>query len=203
MGGRLGVLGGTFDPPHIGHLIVAQDALERLGLDRLLVVPAARPPHRRPCFGPEIRFQWARRAFVGDPRLEVSDEELRRPGPSYTVDTLRRLREDRRPEELFLLLGSDQLRELGSWREPDEIVRLARVAAMSREGEPAENGSYPHATVEVTRVDVSSTRVRERLAGGRSIRYLVPESIREDVEQAWAAAAAAGSGESRTEEESE
>ncbi|MFQ5747415.1 MAG: nicotinate-nucleotide adenylyltransferase [Gemmatimonadota bacterium] len=185
---RLGVLGGTFDPPHIGHLVVAQDALEGLALDRLIVVPSARPPHRRAHFGAEVRLAWARAAFAAHAAIEVSDEELRRPGPSYTVDTLRRLREANGSAELVLLLGADQLRDLGTWREPEQIVRLARIAAMARGGEPAENGDYPHDTVDVTRVDVSSTQIRERLAAGRSIRYLVPESIREDVERAWAEA---------------
>jgi nicotinate-nucleotide adenylyltransferase len=184
MNRRVGLFGGTFDPPHIGHMVVAQDVFERLALDLLVVMPAARPPHREAVLGPETRLEFVRTMCAGDERLEVSDIEVRRAGPSYTVDTLRELHAALDPAELFLVIGSDQLRAFHTWRDPDEILRLATLAVMKRAGDDgADPGGIPFVPVEVTRVDTSSTLVRERLEQGRSIRYLVPESIREDIER--------------------
>lgn len=189
MAGRLGMLGGTFDPLHIGHLVVAQDVVEALELDRLLVVPAARPPHREAALPAELRLELTREAFGGDPRIEVSDLELRREGPSYTVDTLEEIRRRRDPAALYCVIGVDQLRELAGWREPERIADLATLAVMSRGGElpePGEAGApVDFVPVPVTRVELSGSRLRERLASGRSVRYLVPESIRDRVEEAW------------------
>lgn len=193
MGARLGVLGGTFDPPHLGHLVVAQDVVEALELDRLLVVPAGRPPHREAALPAPTRLELVREAFRGDDRIEVTGLETRREGPSYTVDTLARIRGERSPAELWLVIGVDQLRELHEWRTPERIAELARLAVMSRAGDrPAPDDvriDVDFRPVEVTRVDLSSTRIRRRLREGRPIRYLVPERIRERVEEAWAALA--------------
>lgn len=196
-GERIGMLGGTFDPVHIGHAIVARDVLEALELDRLLVVPAARPPHREAVFPAELRLAWARAVFHGAPGLEVSDLELRRDGPSYTVDTLARLREARRPGELHLVIGADQLRLLPTWHRYERLAELARIVVMERAGEslPEGEATLPYQGVEVTRIDLSSTRVRERLRANRPIRFLVPEPIREEVEEAWRARRASGAGE--------
>ena len=182
---RLGVFGGAFDPPHIGHMVVAQDVLERLELDTLLVVPAARPPHRDTVLQPQTRLELMRTLCAGDERMPVSDVEVRRSGPSYTVDTLREVRQTLDPVELFLVIGSDQLRAFHTWHEPDEILRLATLAVMTRSGDDGVGLGIgpPFVPVEVTRVDTSSTLVRERLEQGRSIRYLVPESIRERIER--------------------
>lgn len=183
------MLGGTFDPLHIGHLVVAQDVVETLDLDRLLVVPAARPPHREAVLPAELRLELVRDAFEGDARIEASDLEMRREGPSYTVDTLAALRTRRDPEALYCVIGVDQLRTFESWREPERIAELAAVAVMSRGGDlprPDEaGGGVDFVPVPVTRIDVSSSRIRERLAAGRSVRYLVPESARARVEEAW------------------
>ncbi|MDP2469839.1 MAG: nicotinate-nucleotide adenylyltransferase [Candidatus Palauibacterales bacterium] len=184
---RLGIFGGTFDPPHIGHLVVAQDALESLTLDRLLVIPAGRPPHRAAAFAEAERLEFARLAFAGDERIEVSDVEVRREGPSWTVDTLEWARTELKPSELFLIVGADQLGTLGGWREPERILRLARLAVMTRNGETLAETEYPYEMIEVTRVDLSSTQVRKRLREGRSIRYMVPEHVRPAVERAWSA----------------
>lgn len=176
--------GGTFDPPHVGHLIVAADVYEALELDLLLFVPSAVHPFkgsavRAPA---ELRVEMVRAAIRGDGRFEVDDVELRRSGPSYTVDTLRALRERYPGAELFFLLGADNLRELPAWREPEAIPRLATLVVISRGGENAGPGlPLPALTVPVTRVDVSSTEVRRRAAAGTSIRYLVPDAVREIV----------------------
>lgn len=187
MPGGIGVFGGTFDPPHVGHLVVAQDVLEHLELDRLVVVPAARPPHREAVLDPDTRLELVRHAFEGDDRIHVSDVELRREGPSWTVDTLEWARRELRPDALFLIVGADQLRSFAGWREPERILRLARLAVMTRPGEELLGSDVPHEIIEVTRVDLSSTQIRGRLEEGRSIRYMVPERIRPQVERAWSA----------------
>ncbi len=187
MSGRIGLLGGTFDPPHVGHLVVAQDVLELLKLDRLLVVPAARPPHREAVLDASTRFDLVRDAFGGDPRIEVSDVELHRAGPSWTVDTVEWVHERMAPSTLYLIIGADQLGVFGNWRDPARILELARLAVMTRPGEDLADTDVPYERVDVTRVDLSSTRIRRRLAAGQSVRYMVPERLRERIEQAWVA----------------
>lgn len=179
---RIGVFGGTFDPPHLGHLIVAADVYEALELDRLLLVPSAMHPFKGSAVhaSAEQRAELLRAAILGDERFEVDEIELRRSGPSYTVDTLRVLREREPDAELFFVMGADNVRDLPKWREPEEIVRLARLAIVARAGERvAPELPFPSLTVPVTRVDISSTEIRRRAAAGRSIRYLVPEAVRE------------------------
>lgn len=201
-GGCVGVFGGAFDPPHIGHLVVAQDVVEALELDLLLVIPTARPPHRGVQMSGEQRLELTRAAFGDDPRMQVSDMELSRPGPSWTVRTLESIRDSLRPDRIWLVIGADQYGSFDSWRQPARILELADLAVMPRDGEAARSdGRYPFTEVPVTRVDVSSTRIRERLDAGLGARYLVPESIRESLEEIWrqarpaaadAAAASAG-----------
>jgi nicotinate-nucleotide adenylyltransferase len=185
---RVGLLGGTFDPPHVGHLIVAQDTVESLDLDVLIVIPAARPPHREAVLDAGTRLALIRDAFRDHPRIEVSDVELRRPGPSWTVDTLEWASRELDADVLYLVVGADQYRSFGTWREPGRILELARLAVMTRPGEEIEGSEPPYERVDVTRVDLSSTRIRRRLDEGRSVRYMVPEPIRERIERAWTAA---------------
>lgn len=176
---RLGVYGGAFDPPHLGHLVAASDACDALGLDRLLWVPSAVHPLKAVGTAASVRLEMVRAAIEGDPRFAADDLELRRTGPSYTVDTLRELRAREPDAQLFFLTGADNLADLPRWREPDEIARLATLAVVSRAGEtlPA-GGPFPAVAVTVTRLDVSSTEIRRRVAAGQSIRYLVPEAVR-------------------------
>jgi nicotinate-nucleotide adenylyltransferase len=186
---RVGVFGGTFDPPHLGHLIVARDAAAALALDRMLLVVAARPPHKpEGAHSPaRLRLEMLRAALDGDPVLVASDLELERPGPSYTIDTVREVAGAHPRAELFLLLGADQWRELGGWKEPRELGRRATLAVMARDGEdPAavDPGiGVACRPVPVTRIDLSSSQVRARVREGRSIRYLVPEAVRDIIER--------------------
>jgi nicotinate-nucleotide adenylyltransferase len=192
---RIGVFGGTFDPPHTGHLIVASAAFDALRLDRLLFVPAAVPPHKVGAViaTPAQRREMVRRAIEGDARFEIEEMELDRPGPSYTVDTLRALREREPGAELFFLLGADQLRELHTWREPEEVARLACLAVLSRGGEPTPDaGRYRFVPVAVPRIDIAATEIRARIRDGRSARYLVPEAILRTVEGLYAVGGAGG-----------
>lgn len=178
---RLGVFGGTFDPPHIGHVIVAQDAWQALGLDLVLFVPARLPPHKRDrALAPaELRRAMVQAAVAGDPRFELDETELRRSGPSYTVDTLRELRERHPESALFLLLGADQVQQFHTWRAPEEIVRLATLVVLSRGGaeDIAPALDVPYRVVPVTRIDLSATEIRRRVAAGAPIRYLVPPGV--------------------------
>lgn len=177
---RLGIFGGTFDPPHIGHLIAAQAIHEQLGLDRLLLVPAAVPPHKRGerITAGAVRLEMLRAAVAGDERLDVSALELGREGPSYTVDTLEELAAEHPSAELFLAIGADQLALFGSWKAPDRILELATLVAFARGGRAPElDEDRPVTVVEVPEMDISSTAIRRRVAEGRSIRYLVPAAV--------------------------
>lgn len=174
----LGLFGGTFDPPHIGHLIVAQDAAETLALDRIVFVPAGRPPHKAgevitPAL---IRLEMTRLATADMPGFEVDDREVRRVGPSWTVDTLAAIHAERPGEDLVLLVGADQYGVFETWKDVARLRSLCRIAVLDREGGagPVEAGDV---RVRVTRLDISASDVRDRVAAGRSIRHLVPASV--------------------------
>ena len=184
----MGVLGGAFNPPHLGHLVLAQEAFARLGLDRVLLVPVGQAPHREierdP--GPELRLRMCELAAARDERLDASRIELDRAGPSYTVDTLRALRERAPGDELVLLLGGDQAAALGGWREPEEILRLATVACVERGEARREEiagalgrleGAERLVFLDMPSIGVSSTLIRRRAAEGLPIRYLVAEEV--------------------------
>ncbi len=175
---RIGVLGGSFNPPHTGHLIIASDAFEALRLDRLYIIPA----HANPLKGlddsgpsPAQRLEMVRLAFGHDPRFEVSDMEIGRGGLSFTVDTLGNLREQNPDAELILLVGADSARSLDSWKNPQRIRQLASIAALSR-GDDSE-GLDGVQIVTTRRVDLSSTEVRERLYAGLPVKGFVAESV--------------------------
>jgi nicotinate-nucleotide adenylyltransferase len=184
----LGILGGTFNPPHEGHLRCARQALAQLGLDRVALVPVRVPPHKDSPDDPgaEHRLAMCRLAVAGDDRLAVSELELRRAGPSYTVDTLRALREEDPGRELTFVLGADMARTLARWREPREILRLARLAVAERDGTArreiraavAELDAEPRIDfLDMAPIDVSSSAVRERVAAGEPITDLVPAAV--------------------------
>jgi len=189
---RLGVLGGTFDPVHIGHLILAEQARDALGLDKVLLIPACRPPHKPgvPVSPYGIRLRLVRLAVKGVPGLVASDLEKDPSHPSYSVDTLRVLSK-RHPdlEGLWLLLGEDAMAELETWKEPGEILRLARLAVYARPGcRLRPPGSLPQEELQLDRIDgpriaLSSSELRQRLASGRSVRFLVPEPVRACIER--------------------
>ncbi|MCI0340307.1 MAG: nicotinate (nicotinamide) nucleotide adenylyltransferase [Planctomycetales bacterium] len=177
------MLGGAFDPPHAGHLWLAETARDRLGLDRVLLVPTGRPPHKGALEASVAdRLEMARLAAAGRAGLEVSDIEARRPGPSFTVETLRELRAAL-PEGtgLVLLLGADAAADLPSWREPAEIRRLARVAVAPRAGgrEPARGRRSPPVDDPLPEggPDVSSREIRRRVRAGEPIAGLVPPEV--------------------------
>ena len=176
---RAGILGGVFNPPHIGHLVAAQEAHAQLGLDAVVWMPAGDPPHREieqdP--GAEIRYEMCELAISADARFKLSRMELDRPGPSYTVDTLRELAERRPGDELWLILGSDQAAALPRWHEPEAVRELASIAVFERPGTPREEVAGDVTFLDMPLLDVSSTLIRRRAAEGRPIRYLVPDKV--------------------------
>jgi nicotinate-nucleotide adenylyltransferase len=193
LGLRVGILGGAFNPPHLGHLILAQEAFVGLGLDRVVWMPYGEPSHRvlEDDPGPEARLTMCEYAVGADARFAVSRMEIDRAGPVYTVDTLRSLRESRPSEELFLILGGDQAASLASWRSPDEVLSLAVVGVVERDEWRREEivsrlaalGSTERLRFfDMPRVDISSSLVRARARSGQPIRYLVPDKVADYVE---------------------
>jgi nicotinate-nucleotide adenylyltransferase len=185
---RIGILGGTFNPPHLGHLIAAQEAHRELGLDQVVLIPAAIPPHKpvedEP--GAEHRLELCRRAAGDDQRFTVSDLELRRDGPSFTVDTLDILRSQSPSDDLFLILGADIAAGLPRWHEPERVLELATVAIARRRGtaKTAVQGALAQLQggdrarfFQMPRIGISSTMVRDRVRAGHPIRYFVPDGV--------------------------
>lgn len=182
-------MGGTFNPPHLGHLICAQEAYLQLGLDRVMLIPARTPPHKpvedEP--GPEHRLELCRLAIRGDEqRLEVSDVEMVRQGPSYTVDTLGELHSSAPDQELFLIVGGDIAAGLPNWREPERVLSLATLAIAKRRGTSRAavegalrvlRGGERAEFFRMPRIAISSTMLRDRVRAGESIRYYVPDPV--------------------------
>lgn len=180
---RLGLFGGTFDPPHLGHLALAEWAREELRLDRVVFIPAGRPPHKRGRISSAAaRLTMTRLATRGHPAFRVSTVELGAHGASFTVDTLRRVAARYPRARLFLLIGADSLDEFRSWRSPQAILEHATLAVAARpgSGRPAtREWARRHAVVWLGNpgLEVSSSLVRERARAGRSLKYLVTDSV--------------------------
>lgn len=184
---RIGVLGGSFDPPHEGHLALARAAARQLGLDRVLLVPAWAPPHKPggPTIPADRRLAMVRAAVQGDPLIGVSTIELDRQGTSYTAETLEQLAADHPGADLWFIMGADQLEGFAGWERPERIVELARLAVAWRPGagDPAmDELAGPVAAgridvVDMPEVAISSTEVRERLARGDDVASLVPPAV--------------------------
>jgi len=212
-GVAVGLFGGTFNPIHLGHLRAAEEVREKLGLARVVFVPSADPPLKRG--GPEVmaparqRLAWVELAIQGNPAFSVDGLELERPGPSYTVDTLRVFAERLAPARPVFIVGSDAFAELASWREPKALLALAHFAVMTRPPAGDDEGSdwipaelaaelilapnrreARHRSagtwlrrVPIGALDVSSTDLRRRLSEGRSVRYLLPDPVLDAVVQ--------------------
>lgn len=188
----IGVLGGTFDPPHVGHLWLATLAADQLGLERVLFMPAAEPPHKR---GRRLsragdRLVMTRLAIAGDPAFELSAIEMERPGPSYTVDSIAELQNLYGAETRFyLVMAADSLVEIDTWREPDRLLSMVEWAVAARSASPlptpeALRERFGPAAERIHRLDgpaleVSSSEIRRRVAAGHAIRYLVPRAVEE------------------------
>jgi nicotinate-nucleotide adenylyltransferase len=186
--GRIGILGGTFDPPHLGHLILAQSALAGLQLSKIVFIPNGDPPHKRAQFVTPAahRVAMLEAAIKDNPAFELSRIEIDRPPPYYTYQTLRLLREQLPDSELVLLLGGDSLRDLPNWQYPEEIVQLTRLGVMQRPGERiyldvlAERLPEIESHVQIMEapeVGIAARALRRMVAHGESIRYQVPDAV--------------------------
>lgn len=181
---RIGIYGGSFDPPHIGHRLLARDAAEALKLDRLFVVPTGVQPlkaGKADGASPEQRLEMARIAFAGDEFVVVDETETKRPGLSFTVDTLEEYSAKYRDSQLFLLMGRDSFESLANWKNPERIRELCTVAILER----ATDSVRPDAdsiTVAARRVDVSSSEIRNRRREGKSIAGFVPDGVLKYIE---------------------
>jgi nicotinate-nucleotide adenylyltransferase len=186
---RIGILGGTFDPVHIGHLIIAEEARARLGLQQVVLVPARVSPHKLwgTAATAEDRFRMVQLAIADNPSLVVSRVDIDRAGPSFTVDTLRALQTEYGPAaQLYFVMGADSLVHLKAWREPTEILRLARLVAVTRPGYAVDLAALERdlpglrSVTEIlvtVQLEISATALRERLREGWPIRYQVPAAV--------------------------
>ncbi len=191
--GSIGIMGGTFDPVHLGHLAVAEESREVLGLERVLFVPARVPPHKPDgaVAGGEDRLAMVRLAIAGNPAFEASRIDLDRPGPSFTADTVALLSAEVRDRggtpDLTLIMSTETLAGLRTWRDPDRLLRACRVAVVPREDQPLPDAAWLASQfpgledrfdlLDGPRLAISSTEIRARVAAGRSIRYLVPDAV--------------------------
>jgi nicotinate-nucleotide adenylyltransferase len=191
---RIGILGGTFNPPHLGHLVCAQEAYVELDLDRVMLIPARIPPHKpveeEP--GPEHRLELCRLAVRGDERFTVSDIEMVREGPSYTVDTLEELTSHDPDNELFLIVGGDVAAGLPQWHRPQRVLALAWLAIAQRRGTTRASieaalkqlqGQDRARFFRMPPIGVSSTLVRQRVGARQPIRYFVPDPVIDYIDQ--------------------
>lgn len=189
---RLGLFGGTFDPIHLGHMILAEQCRESCALDLVWFVVAGSPPHKPEGRTPLAhRLEMTRIALAGQPAFEVSEIEAKRPGPHYSVDTLSAIHHERRGDDLYFMIGADSLADLPNWRQPEAIARLATIVVVNRPGidqvfhPPApEFGpeSRPLIWVTIPPIGIASHDIRRRRLEGRSIRYMVPRGVEAYIE---------------------
>lgn len=191
---RIGIFGGTFDPPHIGHLILAAEACDQLGLDRVLWLVTPNPPHKtRQAITPlEIRLRMVEVTIAADPNFEISRVEMDRPGPHYSADTVRLLAQANPGVDLFYLMGGDSLHDLPTWVRPQELLDgLSGIGVMRRPQDfidlPRLERALPGIVaklhfVEAPLLEISSTSIRERVAEGRHYRYFLPEAVYKAIE---------------------
>jgi len=191
MARRIGLLGGTFDPVHLAHLAIAEWTRDDLALDKIFFIPNRLPPHKAalPVSAPEHRLAMLQLAIAGNPHFAISTIELAREGPSYTIDTLRALRQEQEfaDAELFWIIGTDNLVNFHKWRSPDEIQNLCVLVGYPRQGARLEKARPEYARraiiLKAPLLDLASTDIRRRAASGHSIRYLVPEPIFDYIER--------------------
>jgi nicotinate-nucleotide adenylyltransferase len=186
---KIGVIGGTFDPIHYGHLIIAEEARVKVGLAKVIFIPAGNPPHklRRPYSPAHHRYKMVELAIASNPYFEISPIEINRPGPSYSVDTMAILREEMGPNvELYFIMGVDSLAGILTWHKPEELIKLCKIIAVNRPGYGVDidalNSIIPGIKEQVIfikapEIGISSTEIQQRVREGLPIRYLVPPEV--------------------------
>lgn len=177
---RLGILGGTFDPPHIGHLILAQNAFENFKLDKVLFIPAAIQPHKqkREVSPPQVRLHLLQLALEDDDRFDISDIEMKRSGPSYTIDTLHSLQKLYPEARLYFIIGGDNISDIAAWKDTDSIFEVAEVVAALRPDSQLEGPFKDRVRLfDMPQIEVSSSEIRKLVRHGKSVEYLVPDKV--------------------------
>ena len=178
---KIAIYGGTFDPVHHAHLILAREAIETLDLDKVILVPATISPLKKaaPVASGEVRLAMLRAAIKGEPEFEVDECELLRPPPSYTIDTVEEICRRERDAAIYCLIGEDNIEQLPRWHRFVELAKMVRFVVLDRTGkQPSHSYQLIH-----RRIDISATEIRERVAQNESIRYLVPESVEEIIQR--------------------
>jgi nicotinate-nucleotide adenylyltransferase len=174
---RIGILGGTFDPPHIGHLIIAQEVLISLQLDQVWFIPTYEPPHKHEAtFQVENRLEMLQLALADNEAFLLNTIEVKREGKSYTYDTMVTLKKEYPEKEFYFIIGADMVEYLPKWYRIDELIQLVRFVGVQRAGYSLAT-PYPIIEIDIPAVDISSTIIRERIRNRKSIQYLVPESV--------------------------
>lgn len=176
---KIGILGGTFNPIHIGHLILAQEVREKLGLDRIIFVPAYLPPHKdnSDIAQAAVRLAMVKLAILGNKYFSVSDIETKRDGRSYTIDTLKEFKKMYPEDELYFIIGSDLLKYLDEWKDLNDIIKMVKFIVATRPGYPLEKIPSYISTVPIRAVDVSGFEIRSCIKENKSFRYLVPDAV--------------------------
>jgi nicotinate-nucleotide adenylyltransferase len=173
---KIGIYGGTFDPIHHGHLILAREARERFGFEKVIFVPAAGSPFKSPpVASAQMRLSMLRAAIENEPGFELDDCELRRPPPSYTIDTIEEIQTRERDAQIYCLIGEDNVPTLRKWHHLDELRKAVQFVVLDRTGTPP---AHPYPIVR-RKIDISATEIRKRVASGKSIRYFVPPTVEE------------------------
>lgn len=175
---RIGIFGGTFDPPHIAHLRIAEEAREQMQLDAVFFVPNKQPVHREPAVADaEDRYAMLVLATASNPAFRVSRNELDRPTPSYSVETVREFRKRYPNSELFFIVGADEVADLGSWKDIDALMSMCQFIAAPRGSSVGDSLPPGVIALEMAPLPMSATEIRRRVAEGRSVRYQVPDAV--------------------------
>lgn len=176
---KIGILGGTFNPIHLGHLILAEEAREKLNFDKIIFVPTFLPPHKAlsDIAAAVDRYKMIKLAIKTNKNLAVSDIEIKRDGLSYTIDTVKELKKTYVKDELYFITGSDLLKYLNDWKDLSEIIKAVKLIVVTRPGYPLERIPSYISTLAIRAVDISAFEIRQAIKEGNSFRYLVPEAV--------------------------